>query len=224
MLAKARTEFCKTACARANELRKSSKLDDFYKLWIRSGIAQPSARHETRQQYRTDLFTVESPNAAGPQATSVLCFATDGSGADNGKAGWGSSARRLQPGDEDSAASSSPPLTEECGPVITSPSQPEFLGATRGTNNTGELSAVHHALTVASDLVKPSEEVMILADSRLAINTTLGVWAPRTNKAIVAANRRALAKLQARGIVVRFRQPRRGWNRHLGSLCRSSFA
>ena len=29
VLAKARTEFCKTACARANELRKSSKLDDF---------------------------------------------------------------------------------------------------------------------------------------------------------------------------------------------------
>ena len=83
------------------------------------------------------------------------------------------------------------------------PSQPEFLGATRGTNNTGELSAVRHALAVASDLVEPSEEVLILADSRLAINTTLGVWAPRTNKAMVAANRRALAKLQARGIVVR---------------------
>ena len=56
VLAKARTEFCKTACAKANELRKSSKLDDFYKLWIRSGITQPSARHETRQQYRTDLW------------------------------------------------------------------------------------------------------------------------------------------------------------------------
>ena len=91
--------------------------------------------------------------------------------------------------------------------MITSPSQPEFLGATRGTNNTGELSAVYHALTAASDLVKPGEEVLILADSRLAINTTLGVWAPRTNKAIVAANRRALAKLKARGIV-RFRHVR----------------
>ena len=61
---------------------------------------------------------------------------------------------------------------------------------------------------MALDLVTPSEEVLILADSRLAINTTLGVWAPRTNKAMVAANRRALAKLQARGIVVRFRHVR----------------
>ena len=50
--------------------------------------------------------------------------------------------------------------------------------------------------------------MLILADSRLAINTTLGVWAPRTNKAMVAANRRALAKLQARGIVVRLRYVR----------------
>ena len=208
MLAKARTEFCKISCTRAQSQRKASEFAEFHRLWVRSGILSPTARHETRQQYRTDLFTVDRPDVASPQATSVLCFATDGSGASDGKAGWGSSARRLQPGDEDSAANSGPALTEECGPVITSPSQPEFLGATRGTNNTGELSAVYHALTAASDLVKPGEEVLILADSRLAINTTLGVWAPRTNKAIVAANRRALAKLKARGIVVRFRHVR----------------
>ena len=31
---------------------------------------------------------------------------------------------------------------EECGRVITNPNQVEHLGATRATNNTGELSAV----------------------------------------------------------------------------------
>ena len=50
--------------------------------------------------------------------------------------------------------------------------------------------------------------VELAARAELAINTTLGVWAPRTNKAMIAANRRALAKLQARGIVVRFRHVR----------------
>ena len=35
-----------------------------------------------------------------------------------------------------------PAVREECGRVITNPNQAEHLGATRATNNTGELSAV----------------------------------------------------------------------------------
>jgi len=103
VLAKARTEFCRISCTRAQSQRKASEFAEFHRLWVRSGILSPTARHETRQQYRTDLFTVDRPDVASPQATSVLCFATDGSGAKDGKAGWGSSAQRLQPGDEDSA-------------------------------------------------------------------------------------------------------------------------
>ena len=47
--------------------------------------------------------------------------------------------------------------------MITNPNQAEHLGATRATNNTGELSAVCHALTSARELVRPGEEVLILS-------------------------------------------------------------
>ena len=38
-------------------------------------------------------------------------------------------------------------LGRESGRVVTNDKAPEFLGAAKGTNNTGELSAVYHALT-----------------------------------------------------------------------------
>ena len=75
-------------------------------------------------------------------------------------------------------------VREECGRVITNPNQAEHLGATRATNNTGELSAVCHALTGARELVQPGEEVLVLFDSQIAICTTTGAWASRKNKAL----------------------------------------
>ena len=92
--------------------------------------------------------------------------------------------------------------------VITNPSQVEHLGATRATNNTGELSAVCHALTGARELARPGEEVLILSDSQIAICTTTGAWASRKNKALVERNRRALAALRADGTTVRFQHVR----------------
>ena len=86
-------------------------------------------------------------------------------------------------------------VREECGRVITNPNQAEHLGATRATNNTGELSAVCHALTGARELVQPGEEVLVLFDSQIAICTTTGAWASRKNTALVERNRRALAAL-----------------------------
>ena len=46
--------------------------------------------------------------------------------------------------------------------------------------------------------------MLILADSMLAICTTTGAWSTRRHKALVAANRKALAKLRRRGVTVRF--------------------
>ena len=92
--------------------------------------------------------------------------------------------------------------------MITNPNQVEHLGATRATNNTGELSAVCHALTSARELVQPGEEVLILSDSQIAICTTTGAWASRKNAALVERNRRALAALRADGTTVRFQHVR----------------
>jgi ribonuclease HI len=76
-------------------------------------------------------------------------FATDGSG-QGGQAGWGlTSVRTTHEGmqaDTDAGFDPEAAVREECGRVITNPNQAEHLGATRATNNTGELSAVHCGL------------------------------------------------------------------------------
>ena len=141
----------------------------------------------------------------------LLVFATDGSG-QGGQAGWGLTSVRTTLGsmqaDTNAGFDPGAAVREECGRVITNPDQAEHLGATRATNNTGELSAVHHALTSARELVRPGEEVLILSDSQIAICTTTGAWASRKNKALVERNRRALAALRADGTTVRFQHIR----------------
>ena len=92
----------------------------------------------------------------------------------------------------------------EYGRMVTSPAQPEFIGANVHTNNTAELTAVHHALRRIPDIVLPDETVFILSDSALAINTTIGAWAARKHKALVRRNREAHASLKRAGIRVHF--------------------
>ena len=47
-------------------------------------------------------------------------------------------------------------VTEEAGRVVTDPRRPEYIGAVRPTNNTGELSGVYHALKRADELIQLS--------------------------------------------------------------------
>ena len=129
-----------------------------------------------------------------------------------GQAGWGFTAVRtthvsLQT-DTDTGFHPDAAVREECGRVVTNPKQPEYIGAARATNNTAELSAVYHALSEARELVLPGEEVPLLSDSQLAICTTTGAWASRKHKALVASNRRALARLRADGVKVQLRHVR----------------
>ena len=116
-------------------------------------------------------------------------------------------------------------LAEEYGPVITIPKQEGYIGATRGTNNTGELTALHGALVRAKGLTSgtPRARVLILTDSRLALCTT-GAWAARSHKAIVARNRAALAALKAAGAKVTLQHVRahrgHGMNERADKLAR----
>ena len=78
--------------------------------------------------------------------------------------------------------------------------QAEYLGATRATNNTGELGAVCHALMGARELARAGEvrgSAHIFSDSQIAVCTTIGAWASRKCKALVERNRRTLAALRA---------------------------
>ena len=76
---------------------------------------------------------------------------------------------------------------------------------------TGELSAIHHALTRANEVLPRGTEttVLVLADSMLAICTTTGAWAARSNRTLVNKNKRALARLRGKGVDVHFRHYRK---------------
>ena len=50
--------------------------------------------------------------------------------------------------------------------------------------------------------------MLVLADSQLAICTTTGALAARSNRTLVNKNKRALARLRGKGIDVRFRHIR----------------
>lgn len=72
-------------------------------------------------------------------------------------------------------------MHESSGPVITNTNSDEWLGAEVGSNNTGELSAMVHALRWI--LVNcPKGEVTIRADSMYALRITDGAWSAKANK------------------------------------------
>ena len=160
VLAKARREFCKLASRLATTAKMISKFDDFHRIWVRSGIVAINKRSYTTTLLDTDT----APPLSG--AKTVLLIATDGSGTKDGVGGWGYTMQRVKKGEESSAASRShsTAVTEECGRVVTDTSQPEYLGATRGTNYTAEITAVEKSLRRAAVLTRPrTEEVLLLA-------------------------------------------------------------
>ena len=65
------------------------------------------------------------------------------------------------------------------GRVITNGGHPLYIGAEIGSNNTGELSAIYHAL----EWIKSSDatSVTIYSDSNYALNMVFGNWRPSTN-------------------------------------------
>ena len=80
--------------------------------------------------------------------------------------------------------------TDLHGPVVTSPSSNEYLGAGRLSNNTGELTELIWALWYIVALAPA--ECHIQYDSKYAANMTRGSWRPQTNIKLVIAARNAL--------------------------------
>lgn len=73
-------------------------------------------------------------------------------------------------------------IAEQSGRVITDSNHPFWIGADIGSNNTGELSAIYHALEWARD---NASEVTIYSDSNYALNMAFGNWKPSTNKRMI---------------------------------------
>ena len=76
-------------------------------------------------------------------------------------------------------------VTELHGPVITSESEAEFIGAEVGSNNTAELSGFFAALRWLLT-EENSDPVRIRADSQYAGNIAAGTWRAKANRELVA--------------------------------------
>ena len=91
------------------------------------------------------------------------------------------------------------------GTVITDPGENGYVGANAHTNNTGELSAIHHALKRALDTIHTTPRTTIHTDSLYAMHMTTGKWMPR-NK----GRRNASMIVKLRGLWRRIQRTRPG--------------
>ena len=85
--------------------------------------------------------------------------------------------------------------------VVTEPDEPGWIGATKHSNNTGELTALFRALerAEARDADGPAEEIW--TDSLYARNMTLGIWKTRLqrpNTALIKELRAKWRRVQAK--------------------------
>ena len=200
----ARRELNKLAQGRADEYKRIGKFADFQKLWVTTGIA-----HLVKGKVRVGVFD-SWQHETGPVNTRALFVATDGSGLKDGRAGYGCVGRWLGPGDDPAVAPrpDEPPTFDECGPVVTNATKYGYLGATKGSNNTGELSGLCRGLERALPHTLPGDEVHALSDSMLAICATSGAWRPKCHHALVARCKKAVAALRMRGVRVSLRHVR----------------
>lgn len=84
------------------------------------------------------------------------------------------------------------------GAVVTDPLYFDYIGAEVGSNNTGELSAIYHALD-AMALLSTEDEITIYGDSQYAGMLANGSWKPKANKALVKTIRKRWQEMQSKG-------------------------
>ena len=74
VLAKARTEFCRISCTRAQSQRKASEFAEFHRLWVRSGIFR--RRRATKRASSTAQTSLRWIALTSPAHKPLACFAS----------------------------------------------------------------------------------------------------------------------------------------------------
>ncbi|CAM9484799.1 unnamed protein product, partial [Ectocarpus fasciculatus] len=121
-------------------------------------------------------------------------------------AGWGvAGVLGSGPNDED-ALSAENPLVEMCGPVVIDPSHSDYIGATLGSNNTAELTAIgealiwlaHHCREIEADRTRCGfGPVVVRYDSDYAAKSVMGVYNGKKNVELIGQVRQVYADAQA---------------------------
>ena len=116
-------------------------------------------------------------------------------------AGWAVVCIQTKIGDD--SHSSGKLQTELSGRVITDEGTAQFIGAEVGSNNTGELSAIYHALKHIEfgDQFNPEgTNYVIYGDSLYAGKMAQGEWFAKENKALVKRVHNLWTRLKMAGI------------------------
>ena len=151
---------------------------------------------------RLRLSTGARPSADAPTAHAAarppdwVAYCDGGCGAN--MAGWGWVLVRGGDGDQDEHAVE---MLSACGPVLTERGHPAFLGATKMSNNTGELSAAAELLLGLLDepnAPPPESRGVIRPDSELAMGVMTGRVAVQENVALAKRVRALWLKVRAR--------------------------
>eukprot|EP00959_Pyramimonas_sp_CCMP1952_P165560 3460852-Pyramimonas_sp.AAC.1 len=158
---------------------------------------QPEVFHSERQQTEIEKNTGHVTFTEWQHNWIEMC--TDGfyisasSTSEEGAAGWGVAFSEMG----------------ECyafrGSVHLSLDGVEFVGATRASNNTGELSAMLFGCEELYDRDSGKHNlrsVVVLYDSDYAAKMATGKWKPKTNIALVKVVRKWVRRLQAQRLVV----------------------
>ena len=172
------------------------------KLASRSSRTIPPPRLNTSglTPEQKEAFNLQLANlleeAGEPRApsdhTAIFKVYTDGSGSrgkatKHTRAGWGWCSQQHQQ------------WITACGPVVTSPANSGYVGASVGSNNTGEVSAIIEALLYAVE--HEYTRVHVHTDSQWSINVITGKWRPKSNKTLVETAKTLVRKA---GMTVHF--------------------
>lgn len=84
------------------------------------------------------------------------------------------------------------------GPVVFDSSDPQFLGATVGTNNTGELSAIAMSLKWMLEVEESAAPCTIFYDSDYAANIAQALWRAKENLALAKTVQQLLRDVRQR--------------------------
>lgn len=148
----------------------------------------PNRKANTAEQTAAELAAIEHE----------LRLSSDGGCDGNGAGGkWGASGWGVHVSSV-SADGSLIELADLFGPVVTDAESQWFMGASRGTNNTGELSGFGQSLYWLRDVDRTTRTAVILYDSMWAHNMIEGNWKPDASVAMIRRLQAVLADVRTR--------------------------